>query len=66
MKTPQYCPVCRYELDFVPWKDEIPAWEFCPCCVIQFGVGDMDVDPSDYGCEEWGREVRRRVHVEWR
>ena len=34
------CPVCGYDLDFVPWKDDSPSDEICPSCGIQFGYDD--------------------------
>jgi hypothetical protein len=37
---PDACPVCGYELGFVPWVGNSPSDEICPCCGIQFGYDD--------------------------
>lgn len=35
------CPICGYELDVDPWKDNIPTYDICPCCGIEFGYEDF-------------------------
>lgn len=45
MLTSNMCPVCGFELWFLPWSDECPSDEMCPCCGIQFGLDDViDLD----------------------
>ena len=34
------CPVCGYDLGFLPWNDNSAADEICPSCGIQFGYDD--------------------------
>ena len=41
MKYDTFCPVCGYELGFLPWEDELPSDEICPSCGIQFGYDDI-------------------------
>jgi hypothetical protein len=36
----QMCPVCGFQLDFVPWMGLSASHEICPCCGIQFGYDD--------------------------
>lgn len=47
MNNPSFCPVCGYELDFLPWKGESSSLEICPCCGIQFGYHDAAGDDYD-------------------
>lgn len=35
------CPVCRFSLDFEPWRGDLPSDEICPCCGTQFGYHDF-------------------------
>ncbi|WP_061224952.1 hypothetical protein [Leptospira weilii] len=44
------CPVCGYELDFLPWEDLDPSFGICHCCGIQFGY--TDATPEGEGKEE--------------
>lgn len=48
------CPVCRNELDFVPWEGDSPSFEICPFCGIQFGYNDAR------------RDLREQIYREWR
>ena len=51
------CPVCGYDLGFVPWSENVPADEICPSCGIQFGYDDA----------AGGRpEARRDLYDRWR
>ena len=51
------CPVCGYRLGFLPWNGKSSSDEICPCCYIQFGYDDGDVE------DEIGRTL---VYGEWR
>lgn len=51
------CPACGCELDFLPWEDEYPSYEICPCCSIQFGLDDTYADTQ---------EDFEKVYQEWR
>jgi hypothetical protein len=60
MSTPKcstHCPVCGYELGFLPWDGDSPSDEICPSCGIQFGYSDAA-----------GGDLRRRqqIYREWR
>lgn len=35
------CPVCGYQLDFVPWIGISPSHRTCPSCGTRFGFHDM-------------------------
>ena len=48
------CPVCGFDLGFLPWCGDSPSEEICPSCGIQFGYDDF---------ESGGRE---RVYAQWR
>jgi hypothetical protein len=53
MSNCHICPVCGYDLGFVPWD----SLEICPSCYIQFGYDD-----STPG----GAERRQQIYAEWR
>ena len=48
-----HCPVCDYELDFKPLRDEI-----CPSCMIHFGYDDLTKDNDN--------EYLYALYSEWR
>lgn len=52
-----FCPVCGYDLGFIPWEDSNPSDEICPCCGIQFGYDDAA--GGDY-------TQRNIIYNEWR
>ncbi|WP_208855154.1 hypothetical protein [Leptospira alexanderi] len=47
------CPVCGFELDFLPWEGLNPSFGICPCCGIQFGY--TDATPEGEGKEQQAR-----------
>ena len=52
----QFCPVCGYDLGFMPWEDISASDEICPCCGIQYGYDDMaegDICKRHAIYEEW-------------
>lgn len=51
------CPVCGYSLGFLPWNGRSASDEICPCCYIQFGYDDADVQ------DEGGRT---QIYAVWR
>jgi hypothetical protein len=51
------CPVCGYELGFIPWVDDSPSDEICPSCGIQFGYDDA---------AGGDRVARESVYQKWR
>ncbi len=54
------CPVCGYDLGFLPWEEDSPSDEICPSCGIQFGYDDAA------GRDKQGREViYRRRRQQW-
>jgi hypothetical protein len=60
MVTPSsetFCPVCGYDLGFLPWKGNSSSDEICPSCGIQFGYTDAA-----------GGNLQRRqaIYQQWR
>lgn len=51
------CPACGFELGFKAWDGELPSFEICPCCQIQFGYTDFA-----------GNDLKRRCifYHDWR
>jgi hypothetical protein len=49
------CPVCGYEKLYEPAYSRRgnPSFEYCPCCVFQFGVTD---DDKGYTYEQWRKK----------
>ena len=57
MDEDETCPVCGFELGFVPWIGESPSDEICPSCLIQFGYDDAaGSDPVE----------RTAIYLRWR
>ena len=54
------CPVCGYDLGFLPRKGNSPSDEICPSCGIQFGYDDAA------GGNECGRQtIYHRRRQQW-
>ncbi len=53
------CPVCGFDLDFVPWRNHSASDEICPCCCIQFGYDDV---PEGAGL----RGTKEEIYKFWR
>ncbi len=56
IKNSHCCPVCGYNLDFMPWKGISASDEICPCCGIQYGYDDAaggDVSKRNSIYKEW-------------
>lgn len=51
------CPVCGYELGFLPWEGASASDEICPCCFIQFGYDD---------CAGGDQKERPNIYEKWR
>lgn len=51
------CPVCKKDLDFLPWHGKLSSLEMCPRCFIQFGYDD------EAGGDE---KLREFIYSEWR
>lgn len=51
------CPVCGYKLWFLPWENDSPSDEICPCCGIQFGYTDAAGGDED---------KRLQLYKDWR
>lgn len=56
MDKTKVCPACGFLLWFEPWYDEVPSFEICTCCGIQFGLTDF----GDGTIEE-----RIKLYQEW-
>lgn len=52
-----FCPVCGYDLGFLPWKDNSSSDEICPSCGIQFGYDDSARDNI---------QLREEIYKQWR
>jgi hypothetical protein len=52
-----HCPVCGFDLGFMPWEGTSSSDEICPSCGIQFGYDDAA-----------GGDIvkRREIYREWR
>lgn len=42
----RYCLVCGFEPGFLPWgvDGRTPTFDCCPCCGVQWGVGDTTTE----------------------
>ena len=51
------CPVCGFDLGFLPWDNGSASFEICPCCGIQFGYTDVA-----------GGDIEQRIllYADWR
>jgi len=41
------CRICGYfDKDLMPWGEDgdIPSFEICPCCGVEFGYEDVQID----------------------
>jgi hypothetical protein len=52
VKSSTICPVCGYDLGFVPWDSH----EMCPSCGMQFGY---------YDSTSGGPERQQQLYAEW-
>jgi hypothetical protein len=50
------CPVCGFDLGYLPWDRATPSNEICPSCGIQYGYDDAaggDIDKRTQIYKEW-------------
>lgn len=57
IKYNDFCPVCGYNLGFLPWSNGSPSEEICPSCGIQFGYSDAAGGSED---------MRIQLYRDWR
>jgi hypothetical protein len=57
IKYNKFCPICGYDLGFLPWDYGSPSFEICPSCGIQCGYSDASGGSED---------MRIQLYKDWR
>jgi len=53
----QRCRVCGYDNEFLIWGESgnLPSFEICPCCGVQFGYSDETEEDCNFYRTFWAQ-----------